>query len=485
MANFDKQVKKQAESFSLEPRKEVWKSLEVELDKTKKRRFAEWVWVLPIMLIAGAAIFYYSTTRKNKPVSNQSQTEAITAVKQTDLQKKPDAAQPSQNIAGNTNRQPVNTANKNAVDDKANTINQHLKSPNKNVAKTNSGLVINNKKEAAKTTDTEVENHPVAALNKKSAAAGNNAETVVGAAAKVTDNNIASTKNDVSSVKQQEINTAKSNANIENTIAELKTVSTDKTQSETIKSIDKNISVAEQIKQQNKRVKWRFVMAAGISNNAEAYGFLKQKRTPNDSDLANSVPPGLFEPMEKSKPGLSLSLSIKRSQWLNKRWQWQASAGAQLQQEHQYTGIRYDDPIVPSPDNFYSADYFFESGKIINHTGNNYRVFVTNNVGYSPFKKLPGLLVNVGVTVGANIYDRYLLADSNFVLYIRSDEYYRKFFAGVNLGTAYTLKNGFTMDVTANHDFNKSFRPLDKNNHYWRSLQFSIGIPLSDKNKGR
>ena len=63
MGNFDKQVKKQAESFSLEPRKEVWKSLEVELGKAKKRRFATWLWVLPVALLAGMAIFYYSTLK--------------------------------------------------------------------------------------------------------------------------------------------------------------------------------------------------------------------------------------------------------------------------------------------------------------------------------------------------------------------------------------------------------------------------------------
>ena len=112
-------------------------------------------------------------------------------------------------------------------------------------------------------------------------------------------------------------------------------------------------------------------------------------------------------------------------------------------------------------------------------------MFVVNNIAFLPFKKLPGLLVNLGVSAGINVYDRYLLGDSNFVLYIRSDEYYRRFYGALNVGTTYTLKNGISMGMSATHDFNKSFRPLDNNNHYWRSLLFSVGIPLSDKNKGR
>src|SRR6187399_2388905 len=66
MANFDKQIKKQGESFSLEPRKEVWQRLEAELNKTKRRRFGGWFWMLPVCLLAGTGVIYYTFSTKEK-----------------------------------------------------------------------------------------------------------------------------------------------------------------------------------------------------------------------------------------------------------------------------------------------------------------------------------------------------------------------------------------------------------------------------------
>jgi hypothetical protein len=90
MANFDKQIKKQGESFSLEPRKEVWQRLETELDKTKRRRFAGWLWIVPVSLLAGAGFFYYNfSLNKTKKIIPDSATisspEGTTKAKQSTI----------------------------------------------------------------------------------------------------------------------------------------------------------------------------------------------------------------------------------------------------------------------------------------------------------------------------------------------------------------------------------------------------------------
>ncbi len=231
---------------------------------------------------------------------------------------------------------------------------------------------------------------------------------------------------------------------------------------------------------QLKERKWKFILSSGVSLNTEAYEFL-QRKSSDSGQLGGIGGGGILAPMAKIKPGISILLGANRTQWISKRWQWKVGASAQLQQVHQKTGERYDGPILPSPDNDYSADYFFDSGEELDHRGNNYRLFLTTKAGFIPYKKLPALLLTAGVSGGVNIYDRYLLPDSYNVWYIRKGDRYEKLFGAVNAGTEYTFNNGWSAGLEASHDFTKSFKPLDKQNNYWRSLMINIGIPLNIK----
>ena len=65
---FEKKIQERMQDFSLEPSPQVWAELESALRENKRRRFAIWWWLMPLMLGVGGAFWYYNkTVDVNKP----------------------------------------------------------------------------------------------------------------------------------------------------------------------------------------------------------------------------------------------------------------------------------------------------------------------------------------------------------------------------------------------------------------------------------
>ncbi|MES2646861.1 MAG: hypothetical protein V4717_08315 [Bacteroidota bacterium] len=502
MENFDKQIKKQSESFSLEPRQEVWLRLKDELKSKRTRRFAWW-WFVPIILATGGAGIYFLTAKQGKqtvqsnnvnPEVNKVNPNPENSGKQANISTKENQAKSSTTIS-------TKQASTTDISTKTNSATGKYKSKNVPVAVkhqkgTNPSYTAGENKAFASKRNTQTPNK-----------------------SKIAEEETITASTQIKTPKQENINSKDQGTSNETTVenskfynagspqtaplkepgalktetVEKKTDAPLKTTSETATSNSKQAistaitttTPAEKSKNgitsnQPKERKWKFILSAGVSLNTEAYEFLQRKNT-DTGQLGGIGGGGILAPMAKIKPGISILLGVNRTEWISKRWQWRVGASAQLQQVHQKTGVRWDGPILPSPDNDYGADYFFDSGEELDHRGNNYRLYVSGKAGFMPVKKIPALILTAGISGGVNLHDRYLLPDSYNVWYIRKSDRYEKIFGAVNAGTEYTFNNGWSAGMEASHDFTKSFKPLDKQNNYWRSLMINIGIPLNIK----
>jgi hypothetical protein len=469
MENFDKQIKKQGESFSLEPRQEVWLRLKDELNSKRRRRFAWW-WFVPIALATtGAGIYFFTVIQGNKTLATnklQPGSSKQTAITNQEKLTRTENITPLGTLPVN------NTATGQSSSANGNTAAKSRQESMKATNAKNAGGSNSQKNKHSKTPEVTIDDRKESDLNnlasgEKTAIISSNSELQANKG--VIENSNATTVD-----KQDDKQVKASSENL--LVVAAKPAMEQEKKPTTTTEKPKNNNAARQ----SKPVKWQFLLSAGASVNAEAYDFLQKKNT-DSGQLGGIGGGGILQPMSESTPGISILLGVNRTQWISKRWQWKIGASAQLQQMNQKTGMRYDDPIVPSPDNDYSADYFFDSGEELDHRANNYRLLLAGKIGFVPVKKLPSLLLTAGMAGGVNIYSRYLLPDHNNVWYIRSYDRYETFFAAVNAGTEYTFKKGWSAGIEASHDLTKSFEPLDKRNNFWRSLMINIGIPLNIK----
>lgn len=502
MSNFEKQIKQQGEAFSIEPREQVWRRVEAELDKKKDRRIAAWWWMTPLALLLAGGIFYYTATHKE----NEQKTVVSNSPQKTNK-----VLTPTEETNNTIKEKHETTVTK--TDNTANTatIANHIKIKNTNhsnntLLKTSSPGLTNKNKNTPESTHTNKTIHTTSvaasiavtdAVEKMESKTAEHAQGANKSLLTKDDNAIIQSGLSIKNTPtNNEINTGNKELTEVKKIPEPITTTADTTTNATTVTPDNTFrtpdSLIESIKNvavnkpSSKKITWRLQLAGGITNNTKnEFPFTNGQEKLYAADPQNNTGGGssvsVRLPAEPNKTGVSLSVSLQRMQWLNKRWQWQAGTGIQYHQIQQKTGFRKDSVIYQSALNSYSADYFYNGGNSVTHTGNNYRLYLSNNFGFALLKHKRSLVLNGGVYTGLNIYNNYLVPDYKNYRFVKSSALYKKWFAGIDLGLEYNFKQGFSMGLMARRDLTKSFTTLGGDKQYWHSFLVNIGIPLNRK----
>lgn len=491
MSNFDNQIKQKGENFSLQPRPQVWKRVEAELNKQNRGRIIGWWWLTPVVIIAWGFAFYFLDRKDKKAFYDQDSAHHPLSV----IQKPAPSKKPAETV-GIRETPPSQHQDETAVSgriSKVNAANANGGAENVQAAATAAAGNSRQKNVSPKhvfASGTTAGMHRPGLATQKAAVTSDNKNIPASAenAGKKVDPLIpvkgSEEKIDSHTIENLSLQGEKSNTSAQvnkpaGTSPQVQPFMDQKAESHSneVKTVAIGKPANEKIKP--KKSSWRFTLDGGIANNEE-YIFKKHPKDtldPNSGGSTGSVPE-----MEKNRYSYTVGASVERVQWLGKRWQWQAGLLAQYQQMKQRTGVLQPYQVDPSPpDWIYSSFFYFDPGKEYTHKGENYRLSITNDIAFSVFRNKPSLFVKAGVYGGVNAYNQYLLPDEVQVWWIPTTGYYKTWFAGLSAGLEYRFKKGSGIGLTARHDLTPSFASLAQKTYFWRNATISYSLPLNHK----
>ena len=495
MLNFDKEIKNRGENFSLQPRPEVWKRVESELDKQKRGRIIGWWWLTPVVIIAWGFAFSFLNGNVKKAFYNQDSTNHPASVNPVVKSK----TRPAKNGSSSPAEQAVTTKQQatESIKEEKNISRPAGQATGKRSSTNNPhSKTIAAKQEPSHYHENKTSARAYESSNdKKVAASGNTGKSqsgdpgpVLNATATVKQEPNAAPNQSHPSIDNIDSHTSKTLPVIENSkeTAELNKSSTStgnqpvQPEAASHSNVNKNVAIGKPASSKIKKANWRIGLSAGASINEESVFKHHPKDTTNGSG-GSSGGGGMIPEMEKNTKGFTIAGSVERVFSISKRWQWKPGLFIQYQETKQSTGILEPYPVDPSPPDWnYSASFYFEPGKDLSHTGNNLRLALSSDFSFGLFKK-PSLFINAGVYGGWNAYDHYLLPDELQVWWIPSAKYYNTFFAGARAGIEYRLPKGFGIGITGMHDFTQSYQKLRDKEYFWQSALVQFTAPLNFK----
>jgi hypothetical protein len=504
--NFEKEAKKYGDAYQVQPREWVWPRVEAELDKKKERRIAAWWWMVPVgLLMLGAGIWLIGS---NKTANNStSSTVAIAdetkkSTKEestTELEQDESFSSPNANAIVPPIAKEKNTANPTVVV-------KHNQIENTDASATEIGIsrTTGYRRNATKPAIPKGSNADDKELTEKREIAGST-DKPSGSGVRNTDQTLEkSGLLEQSSVNQlDKIKTG--DLTIEKQTEEKADVQTSSIVNDPINNAaQKNTDSAEVNKQDlresnialtkitaNKTSLWSVNVGVGVANNSNGLGFSQLLKVDRplylDYQSDNSGGPctscnSVRGPLISNGVGLSLGLSVERSQWLSNRWWWRASLGWQYQQMQQQNGGRKDSAVNYSSLYNLNYSYFYQSGTSITVSGTNHRIIVSNQIVFAALKN-KRLRLSGGLYGGWNISNHYLIPDRTNLRFVDGKGLYKKGFLGGEAGIRYLFKNNWFVGLNGRVDFTKSYIPTDGKKQYWKSGQLQAGIPISTINK--
>jgi hypothetical protein len=504
MSKFDNDIKQKGENFSLPPRPEVWKRVEAELDKQNRGRMIGWWWLTPVIIIAWGFAFSFFQRKDQKAFYNQDATYHPLSEKTVAAPNKVDSNKPAATIVIPAPGEKASPEPSEAVTvSKPRASNANHSITKRTVRLPNSGSKVSKKGpgqiEVTANTKT-ITNHGPASNNnsagpssnqKKITANEKSGNPVLGSASAqkekqpaVSDKLSHPSNEHIESHTSQTLAVQDENPGSGKVNAKGATISSQQPEQKAASHSNANESVAignPASSPKTKKSKWRFSIGGGIAINDSSV-FKKRIKDTTDQSGGSSGGGGLIPQMENHKPGFSVAASLERVFNLSRRWQWKPGITLQYQEIKQVTGDLQPYPVDPSPPDWdYSASFYFDPGKTLEHTGNNFRVALSSDISFSIFKNKPSLFINAGVYGGYNIYNHFLLPDELQVWWIpASSNFYHDLFGGLSAGIEFRFKNGAGIGITGRHDLSKSYEELRDKKYYWQSVLVQFSIPLNN-----